>query len=69
MVYFKDAQVRSTQNNYFAINFKGVKCYMFDRITQEVENKVLMNMSGCGTDDRNGNTGLIRKNSEACTGT
>lgn len=63
VVYFKDTQVRSTQNNYFAINFKGVKCDILEGRTQEVENKVLKNVSGCGTNDKNGNTGLIRTDS------
>jgi hypothetical protein len=39
VAYFKDAQVRSTQKNYFAINFKGVKCDIFEGRTQEVEIK------------------------------
>jgi len=37
------------------IIFKGVKCDIFERRTQEVENKVLMNMFGSGMDE-NGNT-------------
>jgi hypothetical protein len=40
------------------IIFKGVKCDNFDRRTQEVENKVLMNMFGSGLDDKNGNNGF-----------
>jgi len=35
-----------------------VKCDIFEGRTQEVENKVLMNMSGSGMDDKNGNTGF-----------
>ena len=35
-----------------------MKCDIFEGRTQEVENKVLMNMFECGTDDKNGNTGF-----------
>jgi hypothetical protein len=40
------------------IIFKGVKCDTFEGPTQEVENKVLMNMFGSGLDDKNGNNGF-----------